>query len=578
MARIRLIEINHFRSIKSLNWSPENGVNCLIGPGDSGKSTILDAIDLCLGARRGLALSDTDFYGLDVSQPIVISLTLGDLSERLKNLEYYGDCLRGYDELLGEVEDEPRQNLETVLTVRLTVAADLEPVWSLHSDRTALFDPPKMLQWKDRTAIAPVRLGHHPNSHLSWTRGSVLNRLSENRTEIGLALVNAAREARVGFGAKAAPQLADTLTKVVETAQSLGIPVGTSVTALLDAHAVSFGDGAISLHSEDGVPLRNLGTGSTRLLIAGLHRAVAEAEAANIVLIDEVEHGLEPHRINRLLDSLGSKDKTEPLQVFMTTHSPVVLRELNGDQLRIVRSTPDKHDVRWVGTTNDIQAAIRLFPEAFLARTVLVCEGASEIGLIRGIDRFMTASGNPSLQALGVSYVDAAGGDADRAFSRASVFQRLGYRVAVLQDNDKTPSQDAVKKFVDAGGFHLAWRNGRALEDELFASLPAPAVSTLLTRAQEFTEEGLVNNHIVTTSEGKSNLTLVLQEGSTGIYSAETRELLGRSSRIRKAGWFKSISKMEAVSHEILCAHWGATDTDFTEAINRLLRWSYGQA
>jgi len=576
MARIRLIEINHFRSIKSLSWYPANGMNCLIGPGDSGKSTILDAIDLCLGARRNLALSDTDFYGLDVSQPITISLTLGDLPERLKNLEYYGEHLRGYCDLLGTVEDEPRQDLETVLTIRLTVSADLEPVWSLYSDRAALLDPPRALQWKDRITIAPVRLGNHPNSHLSWTRGSVLNRLSEERTEVGLALVNAAREARVGFGAKAAPQLADTLRKVTETAQSLGIPVGASVTALLDAHAVSFGDGAISLHSEAGVPLRNLGTGSTRLLIAGLHRAMAEA--ANIVLIDEVEHGLEPHRINRLLNSLGSKDKPEPLQVFMTTHSPVVLRELSGDQLSIVRSAHDKHEARWVGTTDEMQAAIRIFPEAFLAKTVLVCEGASEIGLIRGIDLFMTARGNSSLQAIGVSYVDAAGGDADRAFIRANVFQRLGYRVAVLQDNDKTPSVDIVKKFVDAGGFHLAWRNGRALEDELFASLPAVAILALLTLAQEFTTDGLVNNHIVTTSQGKSTLDLVLQEGGTGSYSAETRDLLGRSSRIRKAGWFKSISKMEAVSHDILCAHWGTTDTEFIEAINRLLRWSYGQA
>ncbi|MFA5628389.1 MAG: AAA family ATPase [Thiohalomonadaceae bacterium] len=576
MARIRLLEINHFRSIQALSWYPTNGINCLIGPGDSGKSTILDAIDLCLGARRNLALSDTDFYGLDVSQPITISITLGDLPERLKNLEYYGEYLRGHCDLLGTVEDEPRQDLETVLTIRLTVSADLEPVWSLYSDRAALLDPPRALQWKDRIAVAPIRLGHHPNSHLSWTRGSVLNRLSEERTEVGLALVNAAREARVGFGAKAAPQLADTLAKVTETAQSLGIPVGASVTALLDAHAVSFGDGAISLHSEAGVPLRNLGTGSTRLLIAGLHRAMAEA--ANIVLIDEVEHGLEPHRINRLLNSLGSKDKPEPLQVFMTTHSPVVLRELSGDQLSIVRSTPDKHEARWVGTTDDIQAAIRIFPEAFLAKTVLICEGASEIGLIRGIDRFMTARGNSSLQALGVSYVDAAGGDADRAFIRANVFQRLGYRVAVLQDNDKTPSVDIVKKFVDAGGFHLAWRNGRALEDELFASLPAVAILALLTLAQEFTTDGLVNNHIVTTSQGKSTLDLVLQEGDAGSYSAETRDLLGRSSRTRKAGWFKSISKMEAVSHDILCAHWDTTDTEFIEAINRLLRWSYGQA
>ena len=576
MAKIRLIEIKHFRSIKSLYWCPGNGLNCLSGPGDSGKSTILDAIDLCLGARRGLTLSDTDFHELDVSQPILISLTLGDLPEGLKDLEHYGEFLRGYDSLLGTVEDEPRQNLETVLTVRLTVAADLEPVWSLYSDRTALLDPPKMLQWKDRTSLAPVRLGHHPKSHLSWARGSVLNRLSEVHAEVGLALVNAAREARVGFGAKAAPQLADTLEKVTEAAQKLGIPVGASVTALLDAHAVSFGDGAISLHSEVGVPLRNLGTGSARLLIAGLHRIVAET--TNIALVDEVEHGLEPHRINRLLDSLGAKEEAESLQVFMTTHSPVVLRELSGAQLFIVRPTPDRHDVRWISTANEIQAAIRNFPEAFLAKTILVCEGASEIGLIRGIDRFMTAKGNPSLQALGVSYVDAAGGDADRAFIRADVFQRLGYRVAVLQDNDKTPSADVVQKFIDAGGFHLAWRNGRALEDELFASLPTVAILALLARAQEITEDGLVNSHIVTISQGTSSLEQVLQEGDSGEYSRETRDLLGRSSRIRKGGWFKSISKMEAVSHEILCAHWGATDQEFTEAINRLLRWSYGQA
>lgn len=576
MARIRLIEINHFRSIKSLSWFPANGVNCLVGPGDSGKSTILDAIDLCLGARRGLALSDTDFYGLDVSQPITISLTLGDLPERLKNLEYYGECLRGYEDLLGEIEDEPRKGLETVLTVRLTVTADLDPVWSLHSDRTAHLDPPKMLQWKDRTALAPVRLGHQPNSNLSWTRGSVLNRLGEERVEVGPALVNAAREARAGFGAKAAPQLARTLKKVTETAQSLGISVGATATALLDAHSVSFGDGAISLHSEGGIPLRSMGTGSTRLLIAGLHRAAAET--ASIVLVDEVEHGLEPHRINRLLDSLGAKDRKGILQVFMTTHSPVVLRELSGSQLYIVRSVPDNHEARWVGTTDDIQAAIRCFPEAFLARTVIVCEGASEVGLIRGIDQFLTEQGNPSLQACGVSYVDVGGGDADRAFARAGVFQRLGYRVAVLQDNDKAPTADAVKKFVDAGGFHLAWRNGRALEDELFGSMPAVAISALLARAQELIEDGVVNSHIVNRSEGKSSLAAVLLEGVTGEYSPQTRELLGRSSRIRKAGWFKSISKMEGISHDILCANWGGTDKGFTEAINNLLRWAYGNA
>ena len=54
MARIKLVEINNFRGIKSMTWTPGPGINCLVGSGDSGKSTILDAMDLCLGARRSV--------------------------------------------------------------------------------------------------------------------------------------------------------------------------------------------------------------------------------------------------------------------------------------------------------------------------------------------------------------------------------------------------------------------------------------------------------------------------------------------------------------------------------------------
>ena len=58
MARIRVVEISNFRAIKELKWLPDAGINCLIGPGDSGKSSILEAIDLCLGARRSVTFSD----------------------------------------------------------------------------------------------------------------------------------------------------------------------------------------------------------------------------------------------------------------------------------------------------------------------------------------------------------------------------------------------------------------------------------------------------------------------------------------------------------------------------------------
>ncbi len=135
MARIRAIDIHNFRGIKEFTWLPSPGLNCLIGPGDSGKSSILDAVYLCLGARRNIQFSDADFHRLDVETPINISVTLGELDEGLKNLDAYGMYLRGFDTQSGKIEDEPEKDAETVLTVRLTVAGDLEPSWSLVSRR-----------------------------------------------------------------------------------------------------------------------------------------------------------------------------------------------------------------------------------------------------------------------------------------------------------------------------------------------------------------------------------------------------------------------------------------------------------
>ena len=105
-------------------------------------------------------------------------------------------------------------------------------------------------------------------------------------------------------------QLTETLRAVNQTAAYLGVPIGASAQALLDAHSVSIGDGAIALHDEVGVPLRSLGTGSARLLISGLQRMAAET--ATIALVDEVEYGLEPHRLVQLLDSPRRKGCCTP--------------------------------------------------------------------------------------------------------------------------------------------------------------------------------------------------------------------------------------------------------------------------
>ena len=189
MARVRLLRISNFRSLSSLRWEPSAGINCLIGPGDAGKSSILDAIDLCIGARRNVQFSDADFYQLDTARPIEIDVTLGDLPDGLRSMEAYGQFLRGWDRVFSELADEPGADLETVLTLRLCVAADLEPTWSLVSDRAAAQGLSRNLAWADRVRLAPMRIGGSAHANLGWRRGSVLDRLSDERADATAALV-----------------------------------------------------------------------------------------------------------------------------------------------------------------------------------------------------------------------------------------------------------------------------------------------------------------------------------------------------------------------------------------------------
>jgi len=571
MSRIRKIEIANFRGIQRLVWCPASGINCLIGPGDSGKSTILDAIDLCLGARRTVQFSDVDFFGLDTTTPISITLTIGDLDDSMRTLESFGVFLRGYHASTGVVEDEPSAGTELVLCLNLTVASDLEPLWTLVSDRSAQQGIVKTLAWKDRIALAPTRIGAFADYNLGWQRGSVLNRISEEKADASAALVQAARDARSTFGDQAEQQLQEALGIVTTTAQALGVHIGTKARALLDSQSVSFGGGTISLHNESGIPLRSLGVGSTRLLVAGLqHKA---ASKASIVLSDELEYGLEPHRIARFLVSLGSKEAA-PLQVFLTTHSPVALRELSGDQLFVLRQCAHGHEARLVGIGNDIQSTIRLYPEAFLAESVIVCEGASEIGLLRGLDLHRLDQGSVSLAALGVGLVDCGGGEADRPYARAAVFQGLGYRVMVVRDDDKKPTPAVEQVFCQNGGTVIAYREGRALEDELFGSLTPTACQQLITYADELHGD-LIHAHLCTASNNALTFQDVWDEIlKTGALSVERRAILGKAARISKAGWFKSISWMENVARTIIAPDLHQCDQGFRSVMDQVFRWA----
>ncbi|MCB4767290.1 AAA family ATPase [Ancylobacter sp. Lp-2] len=566
MAQIRHIGISNFRCIENLDWFPAAGINCLIGSGDTGKSSILDAIDYCLGARRTVQFTDADFHGLEVTTPIAVAITIGDLSDALKSMDTYGPFVRSFDAANGAIDDEPESGKETVLTVQLTVGSDLDPVWTLISDRAKAQGLSRNLTWGDRTRLSPTRIGALAEHNLAWRRGSVLNRLTDEKADTSAALASAARDARKAFGDLADAQLGETLKLVSATASELGISAGDKLKAMLDAHSASFSGGTVALHGENGVPLRALGVGSTRLLVAGLQRKAAKE--SSVLLVDELEHGLEPHRIIRLLGSIGAKETPPPIQAFVTTHSPVALRELRGDQLWVVRKLAGSHKLELVGLSDAIQGTIRAHPEAFLSRSVLVCEGASEVGLIRGLDLHFTAQGCTSINAAGVALVDAGG--VSKIYGRANVLRNLGFRTASLRDDDVQPNAIEEGLFSVNGCSVFKWAPGQALEHAIFNGVSDPAVHRLLERAVELHGEELIGEHIMAASN--NTLTLALCRGPV---TPQTRQILATAAKWKKNAWFKTVTWMEDAARDIIGPDYLTANPAFQNVVYGLFQWCH---
>ena len=468
--RIRHLSVRNFRGIRELDWPvPDRTVLCLVGRGDSTKSTILEALRHVFHPQWNLSFDDADFHFCNPENPITIEAVLGDLCDSFRDLEKYGHALCGWNSETLSRTDDPGDGLEDALRIRLTVADDLEPAWAVIKNDD---DEGITFRSSDRARVAVSLIGAVSDRHLTWSRGSVLSQLTETEN-ITSSLAGAARAAKAALEDRRTDDLTgfdDVAGTAETTARALGVNVAVSYKAHLDTDAINVRMAGLALHDGD-MPLRRLGLGSKRMLTTGLQGQALRAP--HVTLFDEVEFGLEPHRIARLLQHL-KEDETG--QYFLTTHSPVVLRELTVDDLHIVHCDGGHIDVvaaNKPAIEDSIQGKIRTGAEAFLAPKIIVCEGATEFGFLRGLDDHWVASENKeSFAYRGVALLNAVG--ASKIKETAEALNALGYDVAALADSDE-PAQfsDAHAQELRNAGITVAkWEGELSIEQRVFADLP----------------------------------------------------------------------------------------------------------
>jgi hypothetical protein len=566
---IKHLSVMNFRGIRNLDWRLPGPMVCLIGPGDSTKSTILDAIECALSPRWDVPFADTDFYMSKTDQPIEITVTVGQLPQKLMDDKKFGLQLRGWSEQDG-LHDEPQENDDPVISLRLQVDSSLEPVWTVVNDR----NPAGIrITNQDRESLGMVRLGSYVDRHLSWGRGSALARLTGPLEEVSAILAEAGRSARQSIEQAKLPKLTEASAKATEAAKSIGVKPKQGYRPALDAQSSVGTTSALSLHDGD-VPMRMAGLGSRRLLTLALQRSGISDGA--LILLDEAEHGLEPHRLRHLVRKLRPSDEEqgkEPRgQAIVTTHSPITIVELKANELCVVRSKDGTTTVQNVSA--DLQATIRATPEALLGQKVIVCEGKTEFGLSRALDQaWESEAAGMSLAYWGVVPVDGGGSNAPK---NAMELRGLGYETVLLGDSD-VPINPNEGELNAVGIQAILWADNKAIEERLSTDLPLSALQEVLDRAVELHGR----QSVFDTLAAELGLKDVAKDGieawlNAGLSEEKVRTGIGSTAKGSK--WFKRVDYGEQLGQIVAKYLSQLAETDTGKKITDLKTWVYADA
>lgn len=559
------LEIENFRGIKqgNLSFPLDSRVICMIGAGDSTKSTILRAIEWVFWPTWNLIACDNDFYNCDTSSHIVIRGTFKEIPSKLLSEDKFGLYLRRPHVLLAPgINDEPEDGSDYCLTIQLTIDGTLEPKWEVVCNRKEA----RPISHSDRKLLSVANVGGNCAKDMVWGKYSVLQKYADAKGVLHDAHTAALREIASHADLHALDEVGETLVNV---GQQYGVGFESDIKNKMFIQNGSFSS---SVGLFDGnTPLNQKGTGSQRLLSMGLN---IQASAGNALLvIDEVESGLEPYRLRSLLNEFRTTH-TAAGQVIMTTHSPIAVAECTIGELLVVQSKDGTTNLFQVKSDDTVanatmQAEIRKNAEAFLCKRLIVCEGKTEIGFIRALDTYLAKSKNYRMAFKGVGTADGGGSS---IFTCTKVLRSCGYDVCLLMDSDLPEEEVQKTDLLWDGVTVFDWDTPNALEEQLFFDVPTDVATTMLNiavneRGIDSVKTHLATRHIAFEVDGdRIKLSSMIPAD---------QKIIGTIAK--QKSWFKRIDLGEMLGN-VVFENWECVKSDakLKTVVGALARWVTG--
>ena len=550
--KLRKLTINNFRGIRELEWELHGNIACLVGTGDSRKSTILLALEYLFWNTWNLAISEVDFYQRKTDTPIKISAIVTDLPKKIADEDKFGLHLGFYDpdNKTFHKDDSTQDKRVKALHICLTIESNFEPTWEVIPFQLQEQRDTQKINATERRLLGILRIGNYTEADLTWGRNSAMSRMTENIDQIPDMLASLERDILNAIGNADLSTLNQTVRNFEQGCQALGVDSGNKVQAGIDPSRMSLRQGAVALLDEN-LPLTLRGAGSRRLMSMAANKTSIKDGA--VILIDEIENSLEPYRLRHLIRQIRpNKDETH--QVIFSTHSAVSVVECKSDELYVVRNENGKIFVVQVGT--ELQDIARKVPEAFLAKRTIVCEGKTEEGFLIGLDkeywepkRLINKKKYQNMAEAGAMPVLGGGDESPKI---AVALANLGYQVAFFGDSDKVDKLIPSIAEMELNAINvILWdmneNIGVSIEERLCFDLPLEALSEVVKLAikikvEDNSSEQEVWNEIyrhITISPQDKNF----QSLQSMVSESDLRQKLGKAAC--KGGWFKRRDKGE---------------------------------
>jgi putative ATP-dependent endonuclease of OLD family len=575
--KIYSVSIENFRGIRSAKLLlPDHAV--FIGDNNTGKSSVLEAIDLVLGPdrlNRRPPVDEHDFFegkylpaapsdeGIPTDEieeaqiveapKITIDVTVVDLSEEQE--ARFGGNIEWLNIETGDFFTEANPagvdaaNIKAALRVTFIGVYDSDEddfVGNTYYSRSLTEeDKPEPFSKKDKQHcgylfLRSVRTGSRA---LSLEHGSLLDlilRLKEIRPQmwestIGtLAAFDVASDPKIGISG-----VLDSIDKSLKkyVPREWGAKPHLKVSNLTREHLrkvvtafIATGDG------DHAAPFYRQGTGTINMLVLAMLSQIAEDKQNVIFAMEEVETAIPPYAQKRIVHEL----RKLAAQSIVTSHSPYVLEEFKLHETVILSRDNDgvlsQEQISLPGSIKHKryrQEFRTRFCEGLLSRRVLIAEGATEATAFPVAARRLSEL-NPatyaSVEALGICIIDA--GTETQIADLAGLYKGLGKRTFGLCDKQTEPAKVAIEAQVE----RLFMHEEKGIEDLILNNTTQGAL-------ERFSDVLDWPPHIIAKyADPKANLIAALKEyfswakGNWGI-----ADFLGQCSEEEIPSWIREV-------------------------------------